>query len=1611
MNTTSRGRYERVVRVAARWAKELTDESGRNLLLYYKELKSGTLSLDEAVLSKRKALLNGRKVRIQELFTGDKAADALRRTRAVNRKATVNYEERGIKTLFLGWGMATWTPVSSSATPAAPVLLCPIELERTGAAEVDFKMKLSGDWTLNEALLQHLENEFSVDVSGERLMDPYGDGEQLTEDEEQAIFAELLRRAGRVPSFAIAERVVMGNFMFKKMPMVKDINNNLEALAQHDLIAAIAGDEKAGEAVRATRAETVDPSLPDRTPPASEFLVLDADASQNAAINAALAEESFVLQGPPGTGKSQTISNLIAVMMAEGRSVLFVAEKRAAIDAVAKRLTKVGLDRFVMDLHGGVSSRKELARRLNESLGVISRTPPVDHDGLHRSLETSREELSGYAESLHQEREPWGMSYFEVLSQLLPIRASESPAGGGPRAPMQFPSSALRELNQANAQQVRSDLRDWADLSEPLRSGRSPWTGAQITADDGVQSALSACINLAGEFTSSWQTQQKLLSNELGIDESGSVTRWAQVIAEVPEMARNVSNAEAVLTLEVFNQDLDKLVQDMAPATRSGLGKLSDDLGIDKPRSAAEWAQVIAEVPEMARNVSNAEAVLTLEVFNQDLDKLVQDMAPATRSGLGKLSDDLGIDKPRSAAEWAQVIAEVPEMARNVSNAEAVLTLEVFNQDLDKLVQDMAPAIRSVPSRLLNKLFNKRYKSALAQLEHLKPGLSETNARTLYDEVDAARTLAQRWAGLDCPGSPQVLANIANTPEEIAELAQRYKSALAQLEHLKPGLSETNARTLYDEVDAARTLAQRWAELDCPGSPQVLANIANTPEEIAELAQRYKSALAQLEHLKPGLSETNARTLYDEVDAARTLAQRWTELDCPGSPQLLTSADAAFKAFERMKRALDDLSSLIPERNFAERTAGEVARISEELLSDQQTLFSLPRLVEVEQRLREAHVGPLIDKVGDNALLAHSLESAFDHSWLQSIQREVLSSDRRLSGFQGTRQSRYVGEFQQADAEHLEHTAARVARRIAERAVGALSQCTDEDRLIRKEASKKTRHLPLRRLFEQAPTALTVLRPCWAMSPLDVAQTLPPEPIFDLVVFDEASQVMPCDAISAILRGKRAMVAGDSRQLPPTSFFDSSGRDDDLDEDEESITDYESILDVLDAMLSRRPLTWHYRSQDERLIAYSNRHIYRRSLTTFPGADADQCLDWVLAPHEMGMRTEKGSNSGEVQRVVDLMIDHARQRPTESLGVIAMGRYHSDRIDETLRKRIEQERSPELEEFFADSREEPAFVKNLEWVQGDERDAIILSIGYGKNADGRMQYRFGPLNLQGGERRLNVGITRARKRMTLVSSFDYADMDPDRTRATGAKLLRGFLKFAQSGGTELDGADDPEPLNAFEVDVLDKLERAGLSVVPQYGCSGYRIDFAVRHPEKPGQYALAVEADGASYHSSPTARDRDRLRQEHLERLGWRFCRIWSTDWFNDHQSEVRRVIAAYETALAEINSGKIVSRNSDSGSDSSRDVPVVGVPYGETDSAPRRGSAPGIWVYDSIDEYSHEELVAIARWIESDGLLRTNAQLFEEVFDELPFKRRGSRIEEAINAAIASARKRRPQT
>jgi very-short-patch-repair endonuclease len=458
-------------------------------------------------------------------------------------------------------------------------------------------------------------------------------------------------------------------------------------------------------------------------------------------------------------------------------------------------------------------------------------------------------------------------------------------------------------------------------------------------------------------------------------------------------------------------------------------------------------------------------------------------------------------------------------------------------------------------------------------------------------------------------------------------------------------------------------------------------------------------------------------------------------------------------------------------------------------------------------------------------------------------------------------------------------------------------------RVIRKQAALRRRHLPLRRLLDQAGDVLFALKPCWAMSPLMVSQVLPATRLFDVVIFDEASQIVPADAIPSIMRGHQIVVAGDDRQLPPTNFFRQfTDEGDDPAEDDESLvsfgTGFESVLDALRPLLPTASLAWHYRSRDERLVAFSNARIYGGALTTFPGVFRDECLRHVVVAQDPGPGQEV-SVTAEVRTVVDLILEHARTRPGESLGVIALGIRHAERIDAALRAALtERAELGDLEGFFAEDRPEPFFVKNLERVQGDERDAIILSIGYGKHADGRMRYQWGPLLRDGGERRLNVAATRAKHRLTLVSSFSSHDVDPDRVTKAGARLLADYLEYASSGGTAAPASGATE-LNPFEADVRDRLAECGITVVPQYGVGGYRVDFAAAHPDDARRMVLAIEADGASYRSSGSVRDRDRLRGEHLQRLGWNFHRLWSTNWFRDPQAEMSKLQEAYQRAIA----------------------------------------------------------------------------------------------------------------
>ena len=1315
MSNPSAERIKKVCEAAERWRRELRDTSGRNRLRRYRDLKRGTLDLtpgralglDQQALGR---LLAGRTISLSDLFPaqhdmfelGQQDAlaladepdpwkalnDARYRLSSIHKTALSNSEEKGIDTCFAAIGLAKWK-VDQGAEPNAPVVLLPLMVEATGPAGRDFRIEVAGDAHLNPVLTHMLRHEHGVDTEADEA--DVSEDPPANLDDFHTLLARFEESWSVLPELVMEQRVVVAIFSYSTMPLVTDLEENCESFATNDIIAAIAGDGPAREALQSLICNP-NPNQPDVDPPGDEFLVLDADSSQHMAINRVLGGESLVIQGPPGTGKSQTIANLVTALIARGKRVLFVAEKRAAIEAVTKRIEGAGLDDLVMDMHGGVTSRREFARTLAASLKRVSAIPAQDYSTLHHLLQDRRNSLIENDAAVHKPREPWNLCVFHMRERLLAI----------PKA-------------------AHTDLRLSREAARTLNS--------------------TFCARAKGHE-----------GDDLPHG-TGSFERLKDEIREWMDLGGHV-------------------------------------LAEDHP----EWSRSGVATPEAAR-----------EAFDL-VHELAHETLPAARTALAAALGLARLSLPETVAEWQRT-------ARFL-------------------------AVASGP----------------------------------------------RWG--------------------------QMKARLFSADHR----------------------ATRRA-LDAPGA---LSLAPGKVRDAEGLTHSLVSKISQFEGVT-GIAD-----------------------------------------LERMPH--DELAAML-----------------ERLAANRNVVANLPRVRELEARFQEGGIESVLTRIGDDIPPEHASHT-IEYAWISRVLDDLDFDDQRLSTFESETHSRHREEFAESDRQHLETTSQRVHRLTAEAVIETMNTHPDETALVKREAAKKSRHLSIRQLFGRAPHVLSALRPCWTMSPILAAEMIPAgSQLFDIVIFDEASQIPPAEAIGSLARAPQAVIAGDSRQLPPTSFFGGGGDDDGGDDDDDLalIGNIESLLDVAAALLRDSMLQWHYRSRDDRLIAFSNSHIYHGSLTAFPGALVDSPISHCLIPFRPIMGgTGTRSNPDEVERVVDLVLKHAREHPDETLGVIAFGQHHADNIENMLMRRLGEINDSSLEEFFSETNEERFFVKNIERVQGDERDVIILSVGYHKDANGNLPFHFGPLLQDGGERRLNVAVTRARSRLTLVSSFSHHDMDPGRIKARGVELLRNYLEYAATGGENLGVDLTDTPLNPFELSVMDGLERRGIPVTPQYGVSGYRVDFACAHPDEPGRMVLAIEADGASYHSSPTARDRDRLRQQALEDKEWCFHRIWSTAWFRDREAELDKAEEAYRRAVRESNArGAEADPEPRSASKTTHPPP------------PGRGPRPQIpsW-YDSITDYSDHQLEELVRWIESDTRLRTDADLLEEMKQELGFRRMGSRIRERFTRAIRNA-------
>ncbi|WP_433755816.1 AAA domain-containing protein [Nocardia sp. CA-135398] len=1122
----------------------------------------------------------------------------------------------------------------------------------------------------------------------------------------------------------LAAMVAVGICNYSKLPMVDDLMSAAVLLAEHDLIVALASGGLTG--VDAGTGGLYTPAAPDAVRPRDDYLVLDADSSQYRAVATALADRHVVIDGPPGTGKSQTIANLIAAGAAAGLKILFVAEKRAAIEAVTNRLTEIGLGGLVLDLHQSRVTGRAVAAQLAESFEQLVRVPVAEGTELDRELERSRRKLNDFVQAVHTCRAPWQLSPYQVREALVRSR-------GGIETTLRL--GTLTHFTPEVRRAIEEDLQQFvANGGLRLIRRESPWWRARVSTVEDAR----------------------------------------QVLAQLEEVTTR--------TLRHSQTSMRELVA---------------QVGLPEPRDFQGWDRTLNLLSAM----SDSAATLGGDIFARPLAEYQM----ATMS-------------------WRERRGQEP------------------------------------------KLGWRRRSALLKELRHNRAGI--TDKSVLRVEVTKVIDQLEQWRRMSGAGTG---------PADIGDF---------------------------------RAVGHQYGRLR---------------EQLAAIAMCASLTLDQ----QP----------LDEID-----------------------------------------------------------RELQVLAGDRAMVPFLPDLTAQWARLRNAGLEALLNEIATRAVDPEQSVTLFRHALMRSLEEEFMLTCQPLREFKVDSHSQLVERFKHSDQDHQDLAVRRILRQVASAAQQVSIDHHAEYTLLRSEAKKKRGHRSVRKLVSEAPNVMLAVRPCWAMSPLVVSQALPAQQLFDIVVFDEASQVQPHDAITSIMRGRRLVVAGDDKQLPPTTFFDRADTDDADPEDNDHVElrDYESILTTLQPLIPNRcRLQWHYRSQDERLIQFSNEEIYDRELVTFPGARTDppvrlETVDGRVHPGE------RGSADAEVERVIELVFEHAANQPHESLGVITLGVTHQKKLDMAFRRA--REHRPELDEFFAEDHgpTQRFFIKNIETVQGDERDAIILSVGVAKNATGGVNKQgFAVLNHEGTERRINVAVTRAKRRMTVVCSFPPGALQPD-GRMTGTEMLRRYLEAASHHGhTDPVARPTATDLNGFEQAILDGLTGHGIAVIPQWGVSGYRIDFALAHPDKPGHMVLAVEADGDSYHRSTSARDRDRLRQQHLERLGWRFHRIWASAWFTHPEQELRRTIEAWERAVQLADTKPTPETTTPQ-----RSVPEF--PTHARPTLPRPDVHPGL----PIDGYTHQQVVAMFLWRMSDGLLLDREERTRQIRTDLGFKRRGSKIDARLSSALDEAQR-----
>ena len=1679
--TRPRDTDEAIARQIGEWQTRLLQLNRRNRLLYFKPGRSavgitgiGPDELEDRLVRSRVGLAfpyvpparRGRhrtfnvaeepddddetQVRQGDLKTDCEPADLQRRLRNLRQRDREWHEEQGINVLFLAAGFLDWVDADGERA-CSPLVLIPCDLERSSPRD-PYRLRREDDDRVVNPTLRHQLGQFRVEIP--ELAEESGGTEESVEQYLLEMGDLVASRRG----WSVDHRIVLGTFSYSKLAMYEDLTRMRERGVRSELTRLLAGGDTA-PAVGSDGATSAMPSAPelaggrldDVLDVRDQYTVLSADFSQLSAIETARKGDNLVVHGPPGTGKSQTIANLIATLLVDGKHVLFVSEKTAALDVVKRRLEECRLDVFCLDLHSDRGRKSEVYSQLRSALDD-SREKVAEHISVDELIEC-RHELNRLVRLLHEVRLPLEQSVYAVqgrvarLAHLARFEGFEVPPAAELTLEWVRNARSAAERIERRPEEFRSHEESrWRPLRTSLKALQLP----ELIRDDTstVQNAVVSLREKVDPHTE-WLGVASIGSAEdactayrlLGLLAAapGVPVDWLRrdVVPRLRTLAQEQSKQQRVR--QQHEGELDGWCSGEVPdidyrAAAGAVVVLPDEQEAVETTVGARWRKVIAADPEVLVNAVDdlATALDSLVATDRDVSGLLAGSDSRTLGGIEEMSKQaaaiIRLDPVPERWLAGPAIREVERRLQEArSQFETLVQSEtcLYENFEDVLIEQVDEEMmiryrtdyQGLWQRKLGGTYRKDRRTVRGQLrEPRKLSLDEERkaVQLALDvkrrrgewhrmEPDYSEMLGERFEGRETPwdavsadvgalcsvltdwrGDATILRELTSAEAvgerrralksavpELEDSLDRYLQAAAELDHERLNNSELEVEVTLRAVRGALDPLRRISE----GTAELYSRLGRLPgdfDELAELIDRGVRLIAireEDERLAPTLTEDFGRFFarQDTDWGAVVKALDWTSEFLDAGPRLSESlrghatdprpsdeyrvrAESVHMAAEEFSDALNVLDqrfdrNLMPWRSWDRASLPDLQAWASDLHDHAD---EAPSWVDYQGAVRNfdgllgsGTAGEIRDLTERAEDVPGIVERRIYVAWLE----EIYTSEPELQRFTSVDHEEVRRRFRALDEGFVQAARQRVRERVFEKYPDQYATPLQAGQLatLRGELSKRRRQMPVRRLIQRVPNVMQALKPCFLMSPLAVSQYLPGGLLesdnlqFDTVIFDEASQVLPEDALPAMERARQVIVVGDQRQLPPTTFF-QGGLDDDSDDDEseDSFEGRESILDVMvgqvGAGIAERYLLMHYRSRCESLIRFSNRQFYEDRLITFPGphSAASAVRDVYLrdAIYDAG---GSRTNRAEADRVTEEVFYLMKARPIqESIGVVALSRPQAELIEHLIEHRRLDNR--QHDDRFREDCPERFFVKNLENVQGDERDHVILSIGYGPTAAGAVPNRFGPINQEGGERRLNVAVTRARRSMTVVHSLPPEDIT---SGSTGARQLRRYLEYVRNPErafeAEVTGTGEPE--SPFEEAVLAALRGRGHRVEAQIGISGYRIDLAIG--SKDGErFDLGIECDGVTYHRSPAARDRDWLRQQILEGLGWHIHRVWSTAWTRDPQTEIAAIEQALERARAGRPEPLPATAGSDRG-DPAEPSPPTPAPEGPPEAAP----------------------------------------------------------------------------